>query len=95
MGVAIVPLSRRPSKVPADSGPMDSLRRTPPMQPNNSSYWGELPGSSLYSMVTRFVRGLIRGRLHARVVPVFGPSDVSGEWVWSDSGPWLCALRRV
>ena len=31
VGVASVPLSRRPSKVPADSGSMDSLRRTPSM----------------------------------------------------------------
>ena len=46
------PLSRRPSKVPIDSGSMDSLRRTPPMEPNKSSYWGELPGLSLSSMVT-------------------------------------------
>ena len=30
-GVASVPLSRRHSKVPADSGSVDSLRRTPPM----------------------------------------------------------------
>ena len=35
------------------SGSMDSLRRTPLMYPNNSSYWGGLLGSSLYSMVTR------------------------------------------
>ena len=31
VGVASVPLNRRPSKIPADSGSMDSLRRTPPM----------------------------------------------------------------
>ena len=31
VGVASVPLSRRPSKIPADSGSMDSLRRTPSM----------------------------------------------------------------
>ena len=46
-------------------------------------------------MVTRFVRGLIPDRLRARAVPVFGLSDVGGEWVWSDSGPWSCAVRRV
>ena len=31
VGVASVPLNRRPSKVPADSGSMNSLRRTPPI----------------------------------------------------------------
>ena len=31
VGVASVPSNRRPSKVPADSGSMNSLRRTPPM----------------------------------------------------------------
>ena len=46
-------------------------------------------------MVTRFVLGLIRGRLRVTVVPVFGPSDVGGKWVWSYSGPWSCAVRRV
>ena len=45
-------------------------------------------------MATRFGRGLIRGCLRARAVPVFGPSDVGGEWVWSVSGPWLCAVWR-
>ena len=45
-------------------------------------------------MVTRFVRGPIRGRLRARAVPVFGPSNV-GEWAWLNSGPWSCAFRRV
>ena len=46
-------------------------------------------------MVTLFVRGLIRGRLRTRAVPVFGPSDVGREWVWSDSGSWPCAVWRV
>ena len=46
-------------------------------------------------MVTRFVRGLIRGRLRARAVPVFGPSNVDGEWVSSDSDAGSCAVRRV
>ena len=46
-------------------------------------------------MVTYFVHGLVQGRLRARVVPVFGPSDVGGEWVLSDSGPRSCAVRRV
>ena len=31
VGVAAVTLSRRPSKVPANSGSMESLRRTPSM----------------------------------------------------------------
>ena len=26
---------------------------------------------------------------------MFGPSDVGGEWVWSDSGPRSCAVWRV
>ena len=26
---------------------------------------------------------------------MFGPPDVGGEWVWSDSGPRSCAVRRV
>ena len=46
-------------------------------------------------MLTRFVRGLTRGRLRARVVPVLGPSNVGGEWMCFDSGPWSCAVCRV
>ena len=26
---------------------------------------------------------------------MFGPSDVDGGWMWLDSGPWSCAVRRV
>ena len=40
MGVASALLNWEPLKVPADIGPMNSLRRTPPMQPKNSSRWG-------------------------------------------------------
>ena len=53
VGVASVPLNRRTSRVPTDSGSMVSLRRSPAMEPNSSSYWGGLLGTSLYSMVTR------------------------------------------
>ena len=28
-------------------------------------------------------------------VPLFGPSDVDGELVWSDSDPWSCVVRRI
>ena len=41
------------------------------------------------------VGGLIQTRLGARAVPVFGPSDAHGRWIWSDSGPWLYAVRCV
>ena len=43
----------------------------------------------------QFVCDLMQSRLRARAVPVFGPSDVDGEWIWSGSGPWSCAVRRV
>ena len=46
-------------------------------------------------MVAWSARGLRRGRLRAKAVPVFGPFDVDGEWVWLDSGPWSCTVRRV
>ena len=26
---------------------------------------------------------------------VFGPSSLGGEWLWYDSGPWSCVVRRV
>ena len=40
MGVTSALLNWEPSKIPADKGSMNSLRRTPPMWPRNSSRWG-------------------------------------------------------
>ena len=40
MGVTYAPLNWEPSKIPADIGLMNLLRRTPPMWPRNSSRWG-------------------------------------------------------
>ena len=38
---------------------------------------------------------MIQSRLRARVVLVFGPLGVDDGWLWSDSGPWSCVVRRV
>ena len=46
-------------------------------------------------MVARFIPGLIQGRLRAREVPVFGPSDGDDKWVWSGSCPWSCVVRHI
>ena len=56
---------------------------------------GGLLGSSPSSILERFVRAPIQSRLHARAVLVFGLSGVDGAWIWSDSSPWSCVVRRV